>query len=525
MNNRKYNNDYITPSFKPYLISIPNYKKIKSIHELLQHVFSAEEITNDTANTDIPFLHQEVNETFLLQLAYGIQSIDSYDPGITPGEVMFTLQELMYNYPLRNHACLYFLHHYLIVTELHGPKKIDIHSQRAIEWLTPRNSEYPSSFCLSKESESCPMLKKNNQIDAMVNDINLLHINNFMHLYNNFIQLGKPIPDNNTIVFSFNQLLNLISEDIAYFKENSKSLKIVLKMYLAVAKKLLAGPIKNLEGTAIIAYALERNMDLIEKTKDCEPLKNEIIKLCNTFSMTNNFNHLRNEMLSPNCIPLFMIINKDLTFCKENIFWDRIFLIGKQFHYLAQKHSELCIETKKLRLFHPTYQTNLCYFIQENNLNNTLYSSQNKELAPTGKPSILVRKQKRRSLSITPLTNTHSENNINSNTNPLINSTSTPSLSTNQSPKKMLRKQEAKKWNRNSLAIKLNDLKPETPEIKSERSLKRSETCRSQEHSHFFISKKDSRRFSDSSALTSNREKEENETQNTKIEYKIFKLS
>src|SRR5207253_3111552 len=157
-------------SFTPYKISVAGYEKIETIQALLKAVFANtfEQNTNEHI--------EEINETFLLHLAYGIQHAEGYNPDITPSEIMSLAQELIQEFPERASACQYFLTQYQIVSQLHGPTKIELNLHRDNDWLTPRTLENPNSFCLSETSS----LKKDKQIEAMVNDIQLLHINNFM---------------------------------------------------------------------------------------------------------------------------------------------------------------------------------------------------------------------------------------------------------------------------------------------------------------------------------------------------------
>lgn len=361
------------PSFEPYLINLDDGHSLKTFQQVLTRIFSKPQ--KNTQDSDLSqkksTLLEEVNEIYLIRLAHGIQGASQYDPEKTPEEIKKWLILHLKKSNFRTHACLFFLHHFEASTCYH----LNPSSQRNLERISPRNAAHLIPFCPTKTSDTKHSInliisKKDKQIEAMAHDIKLFNFNNFMRIYSEYILLGKPVPLVNQVTSGFNQLYKLIVTDLVSSRDDQKALQKKMKIYLAVANKLLLDEsIIDFEGAGIISYVLSIKDKFLENTKNNISLKNEIAELFKTFNPNGNYKMLREKMNSSTCIPLFLVISKDLVFADENPYLiNKIFIFGKLYHDLYLKILALQEETRKQRIFHPAWQTNLCGILNGSSL-------------------------------------------------------------------------------------------------------------------------------------------------------------
>ena len=352
------------PSFVPYKITIEDCKTIETFEQVITKIFAIpKDIKSKKSNTALTTETEEVNEWFLVKLAHGIQGVEQYDAQHTPEEIIKLVGKIAEQFPSRKKACQFFLNHFEKISQYHNPKVFNSSASNNLERITPEYSKNILPFGSIKTirnntNHHAKKIKKHRLIEAMCHDLKLLHLINLMRLHSDYIELGKHIPGENILGARFNQLSKLISTDIVSSKSDQKLLRKKFRMYLAVANELLQDKsIIDFEGAVIINFALQLHVDLL---KDNHFLKRDITKLADCLDFKGNFAVLRKKIETTNCVPFFPLISKDLTFIKENVFWDTIFFIGKQYHALSQRISILREEARRQGIFQPIYQTNLC---------------------------------------------------------------------------------------------------------------------------------------------------------------------
>ena len=364
--NAKQEKDYSAkPSFEPYKINIKGYEALRTFEQVLKKIFESAEATDtsEKSSADQSNDTEEVNEKFLIQLAHGIQGVEPYDAQHTPEEVIELVGNIAEQFPSRKKACQFFLSHFEKVSEYHNPKVFNSSASNNLERITPEYSKNLLPFgsmttIRNNTNDHTKKIKPHRLIEAMCHDLKLLHLINLMRLHSDYVELGKQIPKENIISTKFNQLSKLVSTDIISSKSDQKLLRKKIRMYLEVANELLQDKsIIDYEGAVIISFILQLHEDLL---KNNHSLKADITKLTDSLNLKSNFVVLRKKIETNNCIPFFPLISKDLTFIKENVFWHKIFFLGKQYHALSQRISTLREEARKQGIFQPTYQTNLC---------------------------------------------------------------------------------------------------------------------------------------------------------------------
>jgi hypothetical protein len=346
--------------FKKYNISVNDFESIKTFDALLSSIFSSdidetqyhisEIILNEPSNPKELTL---VDERFLLHLAYGIQGVEEYNADITPGLIKKQIHELVQLYPQRQDAAQYFLKHFNTVTQNHGKNT----SRASIGNYSPQQSDTPIDFF--------PTFKKgvsrNKQINAMSHDLSLFNRLNFMEVMSNYINKGLPIPDVNCITTGYNLLNEKISTDILSAQDDQVLLKEKIKIYLKVAQILLTDKLsKDPQSAGIISLVFTRHQDFINKTLPKEKkLNNKINKLSQIFQPNANFKQLRAIVGESGCILPFWVMMKDIIISKENIFWNKIIMLGKQYYNLANQFIALQSILDNHNGFNPNYLTNI----------------------------------------------------------------------------------------------------------------------------------------------------------------------
>lgn len=353
--------------FKEYTISVNDCVSIKTIEALLSSIFSldtkkiksqsSEIMTNEPSNDKELTL---VDERFLLHLAYGIQGVDEYNPDITPDLIKKQIQELVQLHPQRQDAAQYFLMHFNTVTRNHGKKM----SQANIGDYALQQSDTPIDFFPAfKKSAS-----NNKTINAMSHDLSLFNRLNFMEVMSNYVNKGLPIPEVNAITTGYNLLNEQISTDILSAQDDHALFKEKIKIYLKVAKTLLTDKLsKDLQSAGIISLVLSLNQDLISKVLPKEKkINHKINKLFQLFQPIGNFKQLRAMAEESSCILPFWVIMKDIIISKENIFWNKIFVLGEQYYNLANQFITLKSIIDNHKRFNPNYLTNLPMILELN---------------------------------------------------------------------------------------------------------------------------------------------------------------
>lgn len=364
MKAKKEKDHSVLPSFEPYLITSQNKDTLETFEQILAKIFS--ETKNDSANPEPHTKNETVNEVFLIHLAHGIPAVDQYNPEQTPDRIKKWIALHIMDFPSRKNACLFFLNHFEMVTQHHNKSTKNTTSPGNMEQISPKNITNLLSFYPKNISDS---KKKEKQIEAMVSDLKLFNLFNLMHIYNDYIDLGKPVPSRNPVLASATQLYKLIFTDLVSLKDDQKLLQKNIKIYLEVANKLLHDKaIIDLEGAGIISCVLDLKENLLENNKKNITLKTEIKKLSDIFNPDSNYKPLRVRMQTPNCIPLYTVISKDLIFMNENKLWNKLFLFGELYYDLSLKMAALRKETTKQQIFYPVYQTNLCPMLEGHSL-------------------------------------------------------------------------------------------------------------------------------------------------------------
>lgn len=184
----------------------------------------------------------------------------------------------------------------------------------------------------------------------------------------NYVNKGLPIPEVNAITTGYNLLNEQISTDILSAQDDHALFKEKIKIYLKVAKTLLTDKLsKDLQSAGIISLVLSLNQDLISKVLPKEKkINHKINKLFQLFQPIGNFKQLRAMAEESSCILPFWVIMKDIIISKENIFWNKIFVLGEQYYNLANQFITLKSIIDNHKRFNPNYLTNLPMILELN---------------------------------------------------------------------------------------------------------------------------------------------------------------
>lgn len=259
-----------------------DYSTIETLDELLEKIFSP---GNDDDKNE-----SKITEEFLAHLAYGIQSIEKYDPVNTFSHVEKKIKSLaqQFNSTRVKMSCFVFSAHFKRASSARDVSMID-------------SCKNPVSF---KE------MTDDLAASRMAHDISVMNAQAYL-------KLSTPVNvnDKNLLAEYFNQLCKVVSDDI----KSSNNQKSRVKFYLTVADKLLNNEkLIDYHGAAAISLALRS----VESKK--------IQNLTELYSVSNNYRNLRHKMKAKYDLALMSELKETgIISNKKNLQENRIYLSVK----------------------------------------------------------------------------------------------------------------------------------------------------------------------------------------------------